>query len=161
MRRRNPNPRRAIALFTYSVADMAALYGCHRSTVRNWLRFGLEPIDEKRPALVRGDVLNAFHASRRAKGKHPCGLAEIYCAPCHEPRRPAGDLVDIEPVNAKVWKVSGICPVCDRVITQRAGIVRLAHFRALEQLSAAKPPGRIRDASVPSANCGLEEKGNA
>ena len=160
MRRRRPNPRLAKALFTYSVADMAALYDCHRNTVRSWFRLGLEPIDEKRPALVKGDVLNAFHASRRAAGKRPCGPAEIYCAPCHKPQRPAGDLVEIEPLNAKVWKVSGICPDCNRMMSQRVGGARLTHFRALDQLSVSKLPARLGDASAPSANCDSAEKGN-
>jgi len=160
MRRRYPNPRLAKALFTYSVAEMAVLYGCHRNTVRNWFRLGLEPVDDKRPALVKGDVLNAFHASRRAAGKRPCGLGELYCAPCRKPQRPAGDLIEIDEINAKVWKVSGICPDCNRLLTQRAGVVRLAHFRALAELSLTKPQVRIEDASVPSANCESGDRRN-
>ena len=160
MRRRNPNPRLAKALFTYSVAEMAALYGCHRNTVRNWLRLGLEPVDDKRPVVVRGDALNVFHASRRRKAKRPCGPAEIYCPPCHKPRRPAGDLIEIEPLNAKVWKVFGFCPDCDRMISQRVGFARLTHFRALGQLSVTKPLEHIGDASAPSANCDFKDKGS-
>lgn len=152
MRRRYPNPRLAKSRLTYSVADMAALYGCHRNTVRNWFRLGLQPIDARRPALVKGDVLNAFHASRRAKAKRPCGPVEIYCAPCHKPQRPVDDMVDLVAIGDKVWKVSAICPVCDRMMTQRVGIARLTHFRALADLGVARPPGRIMDAPPSSAD---------
>jgi hypothetical protein len=158
MLRRHPNPRLAKGLFTYSVAEMAVLYGCHRNTVRSWLQLGLEPVDEKRPVLVRGNVLNAFHAARRATGKRPCGPAEIYCAPCHRPQRPSGDLVEIEPINAKVWKVTGICPSCNRMISQRVGVARLTHFRALDQLSVTEPPARIGDVFAPCVSCDSEEK---
>ncbi|MEP7241398.1 MAG: helix-turn-helix domain-containing protein [Devosia sp.] len=161
MPRRQPNPKLAKALFTYSVAEMAALYGCHRNTVRNWFRLGLQPIDDKRPAVVKGDALNAFHSARRLAGKRPCGPLEIYCAPCHKPQRPDGDMVEIEPINSKVWKVSGICPTCNRMLTQRVGAVRLAQFRALDGHTMTKPQVRIGDASAPSVNCDFTEKERA
>jgi hypothetical protein len=158
MRRRHPNPRLAKSLLTYSVAEIAVLYGCHRNTVRNWIQLGLNPIDDRRPALVRGDVLNAFHAARRNAGKQPCGPGEIYCPPCHKRQRPSGDLVEWVPINGKVWKVSAVCPGCDRVMTQRVGIDRLSHFLALNDPSGAKPQARITDALPSSVNCDFTEK---
>lgn len=158
MRRRNPNPRLAKSRRTYSVAEIAELYGCHRGTVRNWLNRGLEPIDSGRPTLVLGRVLNEFHRSRRDAAKRPCGPAEIYCAPCHQPRRPAGDVVDCIPVNAKVWKVSGHCPDCGRALSQRVGTIRLAQFRASVAVRDTKPQTRLEKANAPSVFCDSEKE---
>lgn len=130
MRKRHPNPRLAKSILTYDVAEIAQLYGCHRNTVRHWLSLGLQPIDDRRPILVRGDVLNEFHLSRRQLAKRPCGLGEIFCPPCGAPKRPWEDLVDAVRTNAKVWRVSGLCPDCGRPISQRVGDVRLAAFRS-------------------------------
>lgn len=133
MHHRRPNPRLAKSRYTYNVAEIAALYGCHRNTVRHWLSQGLTPIDDGRPALVRGDVLNAFHAARRAAAKKPCAPGQLYCVPCHSPKWPAGGLIEWVPINDKVWKVTGICPTCDRVLTQRVEALRLAAFRDLAE----------------------------
>lgn len=140
MRHRHPNPRLAKSRYTYSVAEIAVLYGCHRNTVRNWFSEGLQVIDEGRPALVRGDVLNAFHAERRRAGKRPCEPGQLYCAPCHEPKRPAGGLVEWAPVNAKVWRVTAICPSCDRILNQRVGALRPAAFREMANSASRSTP---------------------
>lgn len=158
MRRRHPNPRLAKSRRTYSVAEIAELYGCHRNTVRNWFGLGLRPIDDGRPTVVRGDVLNAFHAARRAAAKRPCGPGELYCAPCHKPQRPAGDMVEWVLINPKVWKVTAICPTCDRILSQRVGATRLAHFMALVELGLAKPQAPLREAPASSENCDSENK---
>jgi hypothetical protein len=131
MRRRQPSPRLAKSLRTYDIAEAARLYGCHRNTIRHWLRQGLRPIDDGRPLLILGSALNAFHAARRAACKRPCGPGELYCVPCRKPQRPAGDMVDIVEINTKVWKVTAICPDCGRLLNQRAGAMRLADFRAM------------------------------
>jgi hypothetical protein len=159
MSRRRPNPRMAKSRYTYDVAEIADLYGCHRNTVRNWFKLGLQTLDETRPALVHGSVLNAFHTSRRAASKRPCGPAEIYCLPCHKPQRPAGDIVDCVPVNPKVWKVSAICPTCGGLMIQRVGSVRLGQFRALLDVTDRKPSARIGETDGPSADCDFDAKG--
>ena len=135
---RRPNPRIAKSLRTYDVAEIATLYSCHRNTVRNWLKLGLTAIDDGRPTLVRGDVLNAFHAERRRAAKRPCGPGEIYCVPCRMPQRPAGGIVDCRPIRQKVWAVTGICPRCGRLLRQRAGRDRLEGFRSMIDVGETK-----------------------
>ena len=90
-----PNPRLAKSILTYDVAEIAQLYGCHRNTVRHWLSLGLQPIDDRRPILVRGDVLNEFHLSRRQSAKRPCGPGEIFCPPCGAPMWRTGRRVQL------------------------------------------------------------------
>lgn len=159
MRRRHPNPRLAKSLRTYDVSEAATLYGCHRNTVRHWLKQGLQPIDDGRPALIRGSSLNDFHVSRRAASKRPCKAGEIYCVACREPQRPAGGMVDFEPVRPNVWKVIAICPGCGRLLNQRVGALRLAHFRSIAACSVTKPHERIGETTALSVNCDLDEDG--
>jgi len=120
------------------VAEIAALYGCHRNTVRHWLAIGLKPIDDRRPALVLGAVLNAFHGARRANAKVPCGPGELYCAPCRKARAPAAGVADIVEINAKIWKITAICPQCSSLMVQRVGTLRLTEFQAFVDLSETR-----------------------
>ena len=115
---------------SYTIAEAAELYGCHRNTVRMWLRLGLEPIERVKPFLIHGSALNAFHAKRRQDGKHPCNPGEIYCLPCRKPRRPAGGQFDYRPIAPTTGKVTAICPGCDRLMHQRVNRTRLAAFEA-------------------------------
>jgi len=55
---RHPNPRRVKIHRSYSVEEMSRLLGVHKNTVRNWLKNGLEPIDDQRPTLIRGSDLD-------------------------------------------------------------------------------------------------------
>ena len=137
--RRLPNPHLAKGLRSYRVEQIATLYGCHKNTVGNWLANGLEAIDDRRPIMVHGSVLNAFHAARRAKAKRPCGPGELYCVPCHKPQRPAGDMAEYAPLTSTTGTLKAICPVCGRWLHQRVNADRLAVFRLLLDVSEAKP----------------------
>lgn len=138
MGRRYRNPKRAKAVRCYTVEQIATLYRCHKNTVRAWLRAGLEAIDNRRPLLVRGSALNAFHASRRAKAKRPCGPGQIYCLKCG-PQPPAGDMAEYEATTDAWGTLTAICPDCDRLIYQRVNAKRLAVFRALTTVTDVKP----------------------
>jgi hypothetical protein len=60
---RHPNPRLAKIHRSYSVEEMALLFGVHKNTVRNWFKNGLEPIDVQRPTVVRGAEIRRFLGS--------------------------------------------------------------------------------------------------
>lgn len=125
------NPMLAKLNRCYTVEAAAALYCCHKNTVRNWLGLGLQPIDTKRPTMLHGSALNAFHAARRIKGKQRCGPGELFCLGCHAPRSPAADMVEFIPVSHSLGSVRAICPVCDRLMYQRVGMARLKVFQEL------------------------------
>jgi hypothetical protein len=136
--RRRPSPTQAKSIRCYTVEEAVRLYGCHKNTVRNWIRLGLMPIDDRRPMMFKGNALNAFHAAQRRKIKRPCGPGELYCVPCHKPQRPAGDMAEYVALNPKVGKLQAICPDCGRMLFQRVNAARLAVFRSLIDVTDAK-----------------------
>ena len=94
MGRRRPNPRLAKIHYSYSVDELARLYGVHKNTVRNWCKVGLKPIDDQRPILIRGQDARRFLTERRARTKQACGPGRIYCLPCRAPKVPAEKMAD-------------------------------------------------------------------
>jgi hypothetical protein len=134
-RRSNPPAKR---YFSYTVEEIARLRGVHKNTVRNWLRSGLAPIDDRRPIMVKGSVLNAFLSMRRAQAKRPCAPGELYCLPCGKPQRPAGDMAEYVALTATTGSIRAICPGCDRLIFQRVNAARLAVFQTLLDVTSVK-----------------------
>jgi hypothetical protein len=137
MARRSRRTRLAKTHRCYTIAGAAELYGCHRNTVRLWMRKGLEPIEPTRPFLIHGSTLNAFHATRRKKAKRPCQPGEIYCLPCRKPQRPHKGLFDYLPITPTTGKVTANCPDCGRLMHQRVNRSRLAAFEAKAQSNHA------------------------
>lgn len=122
---RRYNPARAKIHRNYSVEEIARLYGVHKNTVRNWLREGLPLIDQRRPRLVHGRDLRAFHEQRRAAMRQKCGPGEFFCLPCRAPRRPAGNMAEFVPISARSGNLRAICPECGRLMHRRVSKVRI------------------------------------
>ena len=77
MRKRHPNTRLVKIHRSYTVEEVAYLFGTHKNTVREWVKAGLPTCDRKRPMLVLGRELVAFLQTRRTKNKRPCQSGEI------------------------------------------------------------------------------------
>ena len=120
-----PNPRLAKIHRSYTVEEIAKLYGVHRNTVRAWIARGLQTVDQRRPILVLGSHLVAFLQAKRAVNKRPCGPGEIYCLRCREPRRPAGGAVRYHPLTATLGNLVGLCGRCGAGLNRRVSLVKL------------------------------------
>lgn len=144
MSNRRQNPRLAKSLYSYTIIEAAELYGVHRNTVRHWLANGLTPLDAMKPVMIHGSELNRFHKARRLADARHCGTGEVYCLGCREPRRPAGDVADYTPLNEKIGTLSAICPVCERIMTQRVNAERLAQFEAEMEVTVRPVPEPIK-----------------
>ena len=110
---------------SYTVDEVARLYRVHRNTVRGWIRAGLPMIDCRRPVMVLGLDLVAFHTKRRAKNKRPCTPGQIYCVRCRTPRTPAGSRAEYRPLTPRTGNLVGICPRCGTQIYKRASLANL------------------------------------
>ena len=86
MKRRHPNYRLVKIHRNYTVEEIAKLFDIHKNTVRQWIKEGLETINDKRPMLILGPVLMAFLQARRLKNKQTCKPGELYCVRCRAPR---------------------------------------------------------------------------
>ena len=51
-----PNHRLLKIHRSYTVEEVASVLDVHRNSVRNWLRSGLDAIDQRRPTLILGKV---------------------------------------------------------------------------------------------------------
>jgi putative transposase len=107
--------RRVKLHHSYTISELSALIGAHKHTISRWIAVGLKTTDAKRPLLVHGADFRAFMRAR-APSKHRCQPGEFYCFGCRAPKRPALDMADYHPRTALRGLLSGICPVCGRMI---------------------------------------------
>ena len=128
MTKRHQNPRLAKIHRSYRVDEIADLYRVHKNTVLNWIKQGLPVFDNKRPLMILGSDLNAFHAKLRAKNKHPCKLNEIYCMKCKTPKNPMPDMVELQSVNDKIGNLVAICPECETMMYRRISMAKIKQF---------------------------------
>ncbi len=136
---------------SYTVDEVARLHGVHRNTVRGWIREGLPTIDQRRPAIVRGQDLVSFHAKRRQKNKRPCAPGQIYCVKCKSPQAPAGSRAEYRPLTPGAGNLVGACPNCDTMIFRRVSLATLQTVRGGLMVKMLAPAGadaaeRPRDA---------------
>lgn len=129
MRKRRPSYRLVKIHRSYTVEEVARLFGTHKNTVRAWVKSGLPTCDRKRPILILGRELAAYLKARRLKNKRPCQPGEIYCVRCRAPKLPAGEMAEYEPVTEKFGNLKGICPDCEGMIYRRVSLAKLAQIR--------------------------------
>lgn len=154
---KRPNPRLVKLHRNYEVGEIASLFSIHKNTVREWIKKGLPVTDKRRPQLITGHALRDFLQAKRSKNKRPCPPGELYCLRCRQPQKPAGNMVDFEPVTAKVGKLAAICPACDSIMYQRIGIAKLAQISGQLDITSTQAQQRIGDGNQPIVNSDFEE----
>lgn len=155
MSKRHPNPRLAKIHRNYTVEEVAALFGVHRNTVREWLKRGLPTTDDRRPMLMLGRDLVTFLHARRTKNKRTCQPGEIYCVRCRAPRAPAGDMADYQPVTETLGNLIGICTRCDAMMYRRVSLTKLKQVRGGLDITMPQALPHIDESAQPSVNSDL------
>ncbi len=156
MRKHHPNPRLAKIHRNYTVEEVAALFGVHKNTVREWVKRGLPVSDDKRPMLILGRALFEFLQTRRAKNKRPCQSDEIYCLRCRIPQHPAGDMAEYQPVTTTTGNLIGICPSCETMMYRRVSLAKLDQFRAQLDITMPQALPHIDESTQPCVNSDLK-----
>ena len=154
-----PNPRLAKIHRSYTVEEIATLYGVHRNTVRAWIKHGLPTIDQGRPMLVKGSHLAEYLRSRRAAKKRPCGPGEIYCLRCREPRAPAGGAVRYHPLTPAQGNLVGLCGCCGAGLNRRVSLPKLPLLQGVLNVMLPQAQGHIDESPVPSLNIDFKQDG--
>jgi len=155
VKKRRHNPNLSKINRNYTVEEAADLYGVFKGTVRNWIKTGLPVLDDKRPMLILGCDLAAFHRAKNAKNKQTCKPGEIYCLKCRAPKAPDGGMVDCQPVTEKIWNLVAICPDCYTVMNQRVGLAKLALIRGKMDIALPLAQPHIVESNQPSVNSDL------
>lgn len=158
MGQRNVNHRLVKTRRTYTVEEIARLFGIHRNTARAWLKSGLPTIDKARPALIAGGDLVAFLIKRRQQNKRPCAAGEIYCLRCRAPRHPVGNQAVYQPLTATTGNLVGICPECALRMFRRVNRTRLDAVCGDLAIRMPEAPEHINESPHHSVNCALEEE---
>jgi hypothetical protein len=125
MANRRHSARRVKRLRTYNVREAAKVTEATPSTVRHWLKNGLEPVADCYPAIIRGIDLIDFLKRRDADRKRPCGSGRLYCLKCKEPKRPAFDEVEFWPDGGKLGTLKGLCPTCTVIMHRRTSVAKM------------------------------------
>lgn len=158
MGQRNVNHRLVKTRRTYTIEEIARLFGIHRNTARAWLKSGLPTIDKARPALIAGGDLVDFLVKRRQRNKRPCAAGELFCLRCRVPRRPAGNEALYQPVTAVTGNLVGTCPECSLRMFRRVSRARLDAVRGDLAIRMPEGPEHIRESPHCSVNCAFTEE---
>ena len=152
MRKRRPNYRLVKIHRSYTVEEIVRLFGTHKNTVRAWVKAGLPTCDSKRPIVILGRDLAAYLQARRTKNKRPCRPGEIYCVRCRNPKRPAGDMADYQPITERLGNLMGICPDCELMIYRRVSLEKLEQVCGKMNVTFSEAQRQVSERIQPTVN---------
>lgn len=138
---------------SYDVAELAALLGVCRNTIRSWHSRGLAALDDGRPMLFTGEAVNAYLAKRKAKRRVKCPPGTIYCLKCRAARRPAGGVVLIASINVTSGNLKATCEHCGTTMHRRAAIEGLPKIMPGIDVQPTGRETSINGRSLPPVNC--------
>jgi hypothetical protein len=154
--KRRPNYRLVKIHRTYTVEEVASLFGIHKNTVREWIKKGLPLCDEKRPALILGRILAEFLQTQRSKNKRTCQAGEMYCLRCREPRTSVPGLLEYQPITDKVGNLMAFCSHCEALMNKRVSFSKLPVIQAQMGITFPQAQKHIGDGNQPSLNSDLK-----
>lgn len=154
-RRRKPNIGIIRLSLSYTVTEIAELFGCHVNTVRGWIASGLPTIDDNRPYLIHGADLYDFLKVRQISRRRTCASDEMYCFGCRQPRRSKSGSASIVNARRTTITVTGICSTCGTRMNRAASAS--GNDQVCEAF-AIPPTGHqhLMEQSTPLDNCDLE-----
>ena len=155
--RTRASPRLVKIHRSYTVEEVALLFGIHKNTVRCWLKAGLEANDDKRPVLILGKYLSSFLSHRQIKNKRKCAPGELYCVRCRVPKAAAGQMADYIPITPTLGNLVAICPDCGLMMNRRVSLLRLATVGAELEITLQQALPSINESQQPTVNSDLRQ----
>jgi excisionase family DNA binding protein len=136
---------------SYTVDEAALTIGAAKGTVRRWLDKGLPAIRDRKPFLILGEDLADYMAGK-VRPKRICLPGTCYCVKCRDVRRPAGDMAEFVPINARSGNLRALCPDCGRLMHRRTSINQLEAIRAFLDVAVVERQPRLNDSRHASTN---------
>ena len=133
------------------------LFRRHKNTVRNWLKVGLQPVDDRRPILILGRELSRFLHACREHARQRCGPGQLFCVRCRAPKSSAAGLADYVPISSSFGNLRGNCCDCGTRMYRRVAWRKLTAVAGDLQVQLPQAQQRIADTAAPSPNCDLEQ----
>lgn len=130
-KKRTYNPRLARAGQTYTVQEVAELYGTHKNTVLVWIKDGLPIIDGNKPYLIHGSDLQEYLKKKRACRKQTCRPEEFYCCKCRAPRKAWENVADVLIRNESKLSLSALCVTCNTPVYRAGAVKKLPEYQKI------------------------------
>jgi hypothetical protein len=119
------NPRRAKLHRSYTVAELATVFGITRAAVRAWIKVGLPAIRTSGPLLILGADAQAFLIRRQLVRRRTCPPGSLYCLKCREPRVPDPASLFLVVLKVTSGNLRGRCAECGSGMNRRVTLARL------------------------------------
>lgn len=146
------NPHLAKRYFSYTVEEVARLYGVTRNTVRAWIKAGLPTTDGLRPQLVHGADLADFLRGRRSARQQRCAPGELYCMRCRAPRKAAAGRASYRPLTQTQGNLIARCEACAALMNRRVSLRKLAAAAGDLAVTMAQGGEHIDESPAPTVN---------
>jgi hypothetical protein len=96
----------------YRVDELAVAACVCVPTIRNWIKAGLQVVDNKRPTMIMGFQAIDFLKTCKAKARRPLAQDTFYCLRCKAPRPAFGAMADYIPSSATAGRLKALCAAC-------------------------------------------------
>jgi integrase len=146
---RRHDPTKARRHWIYNREELCAKFDVGDSTITNWIRRGLEPIDDKRPQLFAGYKLRQFLTEMRWPHGRPPDNGRIFCPGCFGFKALIAETIKTLPRGIECFTVSGKCIDCHNMLQSgtahgEVGQILAAFVNTAEDSSDAIDAGVLR-----------------
>jgi site-specific recombinase XerC len=109
---RRHDPTKARRHWVYTREELCAKFDIGDSTITNWIRRGLEPVDGKRPQLFAGYKLRQFLTEMRWPHGRPPENGRIFCPTCLGFKSLLAGIIETLHLGIGCFTVRGKCIDC-------------------------------------------------
>jgi excisionase family DNA binding protein len=138
-----PNIRAVKKHRSYTVEEAARALGICKGTVRRWIKAGLPALTDRKPVLILGEDLTGWLKARKTPPQR-CEPGECYCVKCRAPRKAAGGMAELVPLNATGGNLRALCETCGTLMHRRVSNAQLEAFSAFLDVTTAQAETDIK-----------------